>query len=73
MDRNQLAAVELSTLEGVEAGSILDVEVDGRMICGVATSDGALIYRAESGYIVMSYLNAMQPERILLLRPLEGE
>ena len=73
MDRGQLAAVALSGTDAAEAGSVLGVEADGRLLCGVATSDGALIYQAESGYIVMSYLNAMQPERVWLYRPVEGQ
>ena len=68
-----MAVVELGGGDAIEAGSMLGVEADGRELCGVATSDGALIYRAESGYIVMSYLNAMQPERIWLYRPVEGK
>ena len=59
--------------DAVEAGAILSVEVDGSVTCGVATSDGALIYRAESGYIVMSYMSAMEPERVWLYRPVEGQ
>ena len=73
MERGQMAVVELGGGDAIEAGSMLGVEADGRELCGVATSDGALIYRAESGYIVMSYLNAMQPERIWLYRPVEGK
>ena len=73
MDRSQLAAMELSVQDAVEAGAILSVEVDGSVTCGVATSDGALIYRAESGYIVMSYMSAMEPERVWLYRPVEGQ
>ena len=34
----------------------------GRDLCGIATADGALIYCASDGYIVMSYLNAMEVE-----------
>lgn len=68
MERSQLAEIELERADGFEAGAILSVEAEGRKFCGIGTSDGAVIYRAESGYIVMSYLEAMELERVCLLK-----
>lgn len=72
LERAQLSASELEPGEEVAPGAILGVEVGGRERMGIATADQALIYRAESGYIVMSYLEALKPERIQVYAPAEA-
>ena len=71
--RDRFSAAELQPASEIAAGSVLGVETGGREICGVATSDRALIYRADSGYIVMSYLDAMQPDAVRLYSPAEAQ
>lgn len=66
MRREQLSRVQVGAADTVEAGSFLSVIVQDREIFGVAGADGALIYRADNGYIVMSYLEAMEAENICL-------
>lgn len=64
MDSSQLHVLNGVAEQEIPAGSVLWVRADGRDLCGIATSDGALIYCASSGYIVMSYLNAMEVEAL---------
>lgn len=71
IDRAQLARVELGAADSFEAGALLGVQVDGKEMIGIASSNRAVIYRAESGYIVMSYLDAMEVENICLYRIVE--
>lgn len=68
-ERGCFSVAELQPSVEIAAGSVLGVEVDGREICGIATSDRALIYCADSGYIVMSYLDAMHPETVRMYSP----
>lgn len=67
MDRSQLTEMELEAADDFKAGAILSVEADGKKFCGIGTGDGAVIYRAENGYIVMSYLEGMELDRLCLL------
>ncbi len=62
--REQLQVDRLESLDGVLAGQILFVTANGREICGVALSDGALICADDSGYIVMRYLDMMDVEAV---------
>lgn len=71
MDFSQLEPVALGAADTLEAGALVGAQVDGREICGVATSDGAVIYRAESGYIVMGYLEVMEAQEICIYRIVE--
>ncbi len=66
MDSSQLHVVELTSGDQITAGSVLWVRAGGRDICGIAASDEALIYCSENGYIVMSYLNALDVEALQL-------
>ena len=67
--QSQLTA-EAAALEGeVPGGQILCVQAEGREIFGVTTSDRALVYCGENGYVVMRYLDVMQPEQIWMLTP----
>lgn len=63
-ERSQLSARELPAGENARAGAVIGVELKDGERMGVAVSEGAMAYRAESGYIVMSYLEALHPERV---------
>lgn len=71
IDRGQLGVVTLGAADHIDGGAILGVKTDGREIMGIATSDRALIYRADSGYIVMGYLDTMEAEEICLYHVVE--
>ena len=62
MDTSQMRIVEWQSGQEIPAGSILWVRAGGRDLCGIATSDEALIYCSSGGFIVMSYLNALEIE-----------
>ena len=66
--QSQLTAEPAATEGAFDCGQILCVQAEGREIFGLITSDRALVYCAESGYVVMRYLDAMQPEQIWTLR-----
>lgn len=71
MDREQLTAIELGAADSIEAGEFMSVQMEDREIFGVSTGDKAIIYRADSGYIVAGYLEAMEPERVYLHQVIE--
>ena len=71
MDKSQLTAIELGAADTVEAGEFMSVQLGGREIFGVSTGDKAIIYRADNGYIVVGYLEAMEPERVCIYRVIE--
>ena len=71
MDKDQLAAVELGERDILEAGEFISIQLGGREIYGVATGDRAIIYRADNGYIVTGYLEALEPERVCIHRVIE--
>lgn len=71
MSREQLAAVELGAADNVEAGEFMSIQLNGREIYGVSTGDKAIIYRADSGYIVAGYLESLEPERVCIHRVIE--
>lgn len=71
MDASQLSATEVGAADALSAGSVLGVTAGGREIFGIVSSDRALIYRADSGYIVMRYLEEMSPDAVRLYRPAE--
>lgn len=62
--QEQLQVDRVENLEDIRSGQILFVTTEGAEICGVAVSDGAVIYADDSGYIVMRYLEAMQVENV---------
>lgn len=72
MDKFQLSQVDIGPADSINAGAFLAVEIGGREICGIANSDRSMIYRADNGYIVMGYLDAMEPERISLWHVVES-
>lgn len=71
MNEEQLSAIELGEADAVDAGEFISVQLGEREIFGVSTGDKAIIYRADNGYIVVSYLEAMEPERVVLHRVIE--
>lgn len=71
MDGEQIAAFELGGADTLEAGEFMSIQLDGREIYGVSTGDKAIIYRAENGYIVTGYLEALNPERVSIHRVIE--
>ena len=46
------------------SGSVLKVILDDQEIYGIAAMDGAIIYQGDEGYIIVSYLDMMEAERI---------
>lgn len=64
MRQDQLSRTQVGKADHVESGALLGVIVEDREILGIAASDNALIYRADNGYIVMSYLDTMEPQSI---------
>ncbi len=67
MQRAQLLAEPAQPGDEFDAGQALCVDVDGQEVFGVVTGDQALVYCAQSGYIVMRYLDVMQPNQIWTL------
>ena len=53
------------------AGDMMALEMEGGELCGVATSDGGVIYRAEDGRVVMGYPQMMDAEAVRLYRVAE--
>ena len=49
-------------------GDMMVLELDDGELCGVATSDGGMIYCAEDGRIVMGYPESMNAESVRLYR-----
>ena len=58
--------VRLDDPHSVTAGDTLLVNISGRSLYGIATADGAVIYRAEDGYVVMSYLSMLDNREIYI-------
>ena len=48
------------------SGSVLKVILDDREIYGIAAMDGAMIYQGDEGYIIISYLDMMEADRIYI-------
>ena len=66
MDEGQLEMVHLADLSKVSAGDTLLVNISGHSLYGIATADGAVIYRTEEGYVVMSYLSMLDTHKIYI-------
>ena len=66
-DRSQFIPVGAS-LSDAEAGDLMVLDTPDGELCGLAASDGGLIYRAEDGRIVLGYPEAMNAESIRLYR-----
>ena len=55
---------QISDRSQLYGGQVLRLHADGTELWGIATSDGAVICRDDSGYIVMRYLDMMQLDAI---------
>lgn len=66
MEEAQMEMVKLEDTSLINAGDTLLVSADRRSFYGIATADGAVIYRAEDGYIVMSYLSMLNPRELYI-------
>jgi len=66
MEEAQLEMVLLDDPGRVTAGDTLLLGIARRSFYGVATGDGAVIYRSEEGYVVMSYLSMLNPREIYI-------
>ena len=62
MEQEQLQVEKIDSVDAIYAGQVLFVTADGQEICGIASADGAVIYRDSNGYIVMRYLDMMNVE-----------
>ena len=69
VSQDQLQVDPVDSRDSIRAGQILFVNTGDAEICGVATSDGALIYAAESGYVVLRYLDMMEIDSIFACAP----
>ena len=49
-------------------GDMVVLEIDGAELCGVAASDGGVIYRNGDGRIVMGYPDSMDVSSVQLYR-----
>ena len=67
VNRSQFAPMGV-TLDEVTAGDMMVVRTGSGEICGVASSDGGIIYRAADGRILMSYPSFMDAEDVQLYR-----
>lgn len=59
--------MEMHTVEDIaeiRSGDVLMIDVSGASICGVAASDGAMIYCGGDGFIVMSYPDMLEDESV---------
>jgi len=56
--------VEADAEMKAEAGSIMRVELNGQEIFGVAAMDGAVIYQGDEGYVIVSYLDMLEADRV---------
>lgn len=54
----------MTDVEAILPGQVLFITAGESEFCGVAASDGAVIYLGESGYIVMSYLDMMDVDAV---------
>lgn len=72
MDRSQLAQQQIGAADTIQAGAFLGVQIGEKETCGVAVSDRSMVYRADNGYIVLGYLEAMNPDDIYLYHMIEG-
>lgn len=61
---SQLQMERKTDWQALTAGEEICVQIGGTELWGIATSDGAIICRDESGYIVMRYLDMLKPEAI---------
>ena len=66
MEEAQLEMVRLDDPARAAAGDTLLVSISGRSFYGIATADGAVIYRTEEGYVVMSYLSMLDAREIYI-------
>jgi len=66
MEEAQLEMIMLDDYSRISAGDTLLVNAKGRSFYGIATADGAVIYRAEDGYVVMSYLSMMDAREVYI-------
>ena len=67
--QSQLTAEPAALEDEFTGGQILCVQAEGEEIFGVTTADRALVYCGENGYVVLRYLDVMQPEQIWTLYP----
>lgn len=72
LNRSQLAQQQIGAADTIEPGTFLGLQIGDKEICGIAISERSMIYRAESGYIVLGYMEAMNPDDIYLYHMIEG-
>ena len=63
-DPEKMAFAEPDADAQAADGSILKVMLDDREIYGIAAMDGAIIYQGDEGYIIISYLDMLEADRI---------
>ena len=63
-EAGNMGFAEISADEQAESGSVLRVIVNEQEIYGIAAMDGAIIYQGDEGYIIVSYLDMLEADRI---------
>jgi len=63
-DAENMGFAEIGADEQPVSGSVLRVIVNEQEIYGIAAMDGAIIYQGDEGYIIVSYLDMLEAERI---------
>lgn len=71
MNAAQLERMSVGAADTLTAGLLVGAKVNGREICGVATSDGAVIHCGADGYIIMEYLDRIEAQDISIWRIIE--
>lgn len=64
MAPQQLELTDIEEIRDVQGGQVLYVETPDGEFCGIGTSDGAIVYVDDSGYVVMRYLEMMDVRRM---------
>ncbi len=73
MSTDQMDMRMVDDIAEISAGDVLMIDVSNATVCGVAASDGALIYCGGDGFIVMSYLDMLEDERVMHWRAPEAD
>lgn len=63
-NKEEMNFTEIEAGAQIEAGRILRLELGEQEIYGVAAMDGAVIYQGDEGYIIISYLDMLEADRV---------
>ncbi|MBQ3574054.1 MAG: peptidoglycan-binding protein [Clostridia bacterium] len=63
-DAGKIDFSDIEVDSDAQAGSILHISLNDQEIYGIASTDGAVIYQGEEGYIIISYLDMLEADRV---------